>query len=40
LTGDTAKIILTAEIEDRKVDLGSIELKITEKLDESIYKGM
>jgi len=34
------KKIIAAEMEDRKVGLGRIELKIDEKLDESIYQGM
>jgi len=40
MTADTVKIIIAAEIEDRKVELGSMEMKIDEKLDESIYRGM
>lgn len=40
MTASTVKIIITAEIEDRKVELGSMELKIDEKLDERIYQGM
>ncbi|HEY9122257.1 MAG TPA: ISLre2 family transposase [Brevefilum sp.] len=40
MTADTVKIIIAAEIEDRKVELAGIELKIDEKLDERIYQGM
>jgi hypothetical protein len=40
MTADTVKIIIAAEIEDRKVELGSMELKLDEKLDERIYQGM
>ena len=40
MTASTVKIIIAAEIEDRKVELASIELKIDEKLDERIYQGM
>lgn len=40
MTASTVKIIIAAEIEDRKVELGSMELKIDERLDESIYQGM
>ncbi len=40
MTASTVKIIIAAEIEDRKVELGSMELKIDKKLDESIYQGM
>ena len=40
MTADTVKIIITAEIEDRKVELGSMALKTDENLDESIYQGM
>ena len=34
------KIIIAAEIEDRRVEIGSMELKIDEKLDENIYQRM
>ena len=40
MTGSTVKIIISAEIAERKVELGSIELEINEKLDESIRHGM
>jgi hypothetical protein len=40
MTASTVKIIISAEIAERKVELGSIELEINEKLDESIYQGM
>ena len=40
MTASTVKIIIAAEIEDRKTKLGSMELKIDEHLDESIYQGM
>ncbi len=40
MTVSPVKKIIAAEIEDRKVKLGSFELKIDEKLDESIYQGM
>jgi hypothetical protein len=40
MTVRPVKIIIAAEIEDRKVELGSVELEIDEKLDESIYRGM
>ena len=40
MTASTVKIIIAAEIEDRKVELVSMELKIDKKLDESIYQGM
>jgi len=36
MTASTVKIIIAAEIEDRKVELGNMELKIDERLDESI----
>jgi hypothetical protein len=39
MTASTVKIIIAAEIEDRKVELAGIELKIDEKLDERIYQG-
>ena len=40
MTASTVKIIIAAEIEDRKVEIGRMELKLDEKLDESIYQGM
>ena len=40
MTASTVKIIIVAEIEDRKVDLGKMEIKIDKKLDESIYRSM
>jgi len=40
MTASTVKIIIAAEIEDRKTKLGSMDLKIDEKVDEHIYRGM
>jgi hypothetical protein len=40
MTASTVQIIITAEIEDRKMELGRMEIEIDEKLDESIYQGM
>jgi len=40
MTADTVKIIISAEIAERKVELGSMELDINAKLDEGIYQGM
>jgi hypothetical protein len=40
MTASTVKIIITAEIEDRKVVLGNLELAMDEKLDDSTYRGM
>ena len=40
MTASTVKIIIAAEIEDRKVELESMALKIDEDLDECIYQGM
>ncbi len=40
MTASTVKIIISAEIAERKVELGEIKLEINEKLDESIYHGM
>jgi len=40
MTASTVKIIITAEIEDRKVELESMEVKIDKDLDEGIYQGM
>jgi len=40
MTAGTVKIIIVAEIEGRKVELGNMELKIDEQLDESVYQGM
>ena len=40
MTADTVKIIITAEVEDQKVELGSMAIRIDEKLDENIYQGM
>ncbi len=40
MTANTVKIIIAAEIEGRKIEFGSMELKIDEQLDESIYRGM
>ena len=39
-TADTVKIIITAEVGDQKVQLGSTAIRVDEKLDESIYRGM
>jgi hypothetical protein len=40
MTATTVKIIIAAEIGDRKVKLGSMDLKVDENLDEGIYQGM
>ena len=40
MTASTVKIIIAAETEDRKIELGRMKLKIDKKLDESIYQGM
>lgn len=40
MTASTVKIIIAAEIAERKVEIGSLELSIDERLDESIYQGM
>jgi hypothetical protein len=40
MTASTVKIIIAAEIAERKVEIGSMELKIDEMLDESIRQGM
>jgi len=40
MTADTVKIIIAAEIAERKVEIGSFELKVDETLDEGIYHGM
>jgi len=40
MTATTVRIIIAAEIAERKVEIGSIELKVDEKLDESIYQEM
>ena len=40
MTAATVKIIMAAEIAERKVEIGRLELKFDEKLDEGIYRGM
>jgi hypothetical protein len=40
MTASTVKIIIAAEIAERKVEIGRIELSVDEKLDEGIYFGM
>lgn len=40
MTDGTVEIIIAAEIEDSKIEIGKLELSIDEKLDESIYHGM
>jgi hypothetical protein len=39
MTADTVKIIITAEVGDQKAQLGSMVIRVDEKLDESIYRG-
>lgn len=40
MTASTVKIIITAEVADQKVELGSMVIPINEKLDEHIYQGL
>lgn len=40
MTASTVKVIIAAEIAERKVEIGSLELNIDERLDESINQGM
>jgi hypothetical protein len=40
MTADTVNIIISAEMAERKVEIGRLDLKIDEGLDERIYQGM
>ena len=40
MTASTVKLIITAEVTGQRVELGQLEIQISEKLDESIYQGM
>lgn len=40
MTATTVRIIIAAEIAERKVEIGSMEVEVDEKLDEGIYQGM
>ena len=40
MTASTVKIIITAEVADQKVELGSMVIPIDEELDEHIYQGL
>jgi len=40
MTASIVKLIITAEVTGQRVELGQLEIQISEKLDESIYQGM
>lgn len=40
MTASTVEIIITAEIGERKIELGRMALQIDDKVDEEIYQGM
>lgn len=40
MTASTVKIIITAEVAEQKVEVGTIEFGIDDQLDESIHQGM
>jgi len=40
MTAETVKIIITAEVAERKVELGTIALEVDGRLDERIHQGM
>jgi hypothetical protein len=40
MTATTVKLIITAEVSEQRIELGKVEIPISDKLDESIYQGM
>ncbi len=40
MTAPTVKLIITAQVAHKKVELGQVDIQINKKLDESIYQGM